>query len=515
MDSPFDGVPVGDDPLLIVADGVVTLDPENPVARAILIQRRRILRVGQDPEAMMGEATRRIDLDGVTLQPAFVNAHTHLTELGLLLESLDVGVATSAQDCLAAIRAGIGVTPDPIIWGVGWDETNWPDQAIPTAEELERAGSGRPVILTRSDGHCVLVDARSLQAIPLARARGVERDASGAPTGLLRQEAAHVARRWFAALLPATTLQRARRAAARELASAGVASAHEMGGPHGMGAEDFDAWLEGRWPVEVVGYWGDVDLDFVTQRGLRRTGGSLLLDGTIGAHSAALHESYVDRAGAGQLYRDTAELTEYVEVATARGTQVGLHAIGDRAVDQAITVFRTVAETVGPQQLRASHHRLQYAVLIDDDAALALAELGIVVTAQPATDLDLGQTGGGYEQRLGPTRARAANPLGLLDRAGVRMAFGADDVEAFDPWTWVSAATSHHPESRMTPERALWAATVGGRAAARQSSVGALRAGNRADLAGFEAQGSGPGKCVMTMVAGTVVHGAGLLDAPP
>ncbi|MEE8603679.1 amidohydrolase [Euzebya tangerina] len=513
MQSPFDGVPVGDDPLLIVADRIITMDPARPAARAVLVQRRRLTWLGDDPNEVADEARWRVELPGVTLQPAFVNAHTHLTGLGLILDSLDVGVATSLEDCLAAIRVSIDVTTDPVIWGAGWDETAWPDQRLPSAEELKAAGQGRPVILTRSDGHCVLVDAESLRALPLARSRGVERDATGQPTGLLRQEAAHVARRWFGALLPEATLHRARRAAARELAAAGVASAHEMGGPHRMGADDFDAWLDGQWAIEVVPYWGDTDLDFAAARGLRQAGGSLLLDGTIGAHSAALESPYADRPGSGQLYRDTAELIEFVQNATRRGMQVGLHAIGDRAVHQAIRVFMAAAEDAGPEQLRNSRHRLEYAALVDEGDVAVLAELGIVVTAQPVSDLGLGRSGGSYERRLGAGRARAANPLGLLSRAGVQMAFGADDIGAFDPWAWVRAAGAHHePDSRMTWDQALQAATIGGRAAARQGSVGALRPGNRADLAAFEAQGEGPGKCVLTMVAGTVVHGAALLD---
>lgn len=499
--------------MLLVGARVLTLDERYPEARAVLAKRRRIAWVGDDPSDVVPPNCRVIDLTGALLIPAFVNAHTHLTKLGLLWGALDVGVARSVEDCLAAVRATVDVTPEPVVWGAGWDETHWPEHRPPTADELTVAAADRPVILSRSDGHCVVVDRTSLSALPLARARGVERDAEGVPTGVLRQEAAQVAQRWFSAQLSDFTLERARRLATRELAAAGVASAHEMGGPHRMGPADFDTWLEGDWPVEIIGYWGDMDLEFVAERGLRRIGGSLLLDGTIGSHSAALAGSYADRAGSGQLYRDTAELREFVTQATLKGVQVALHATGDRAVAQAIEVFESLAAAVGPHQVRRSRPRLEYAALVGAEAARRLAGLGVVVTAQPATEQNLGVEGGTYDQRLGIDRARDASPLGTLAAAGVPLAFGGDDANALVPWTSVrAAATTTQAGSAMELTDALNAATVGGRIAARQPTVGTIKAGHRADLAAYEGTLCEPGRCVLTTVAGTIVHGADLLE---
>ncbi|CAN5785349.1 amidohydrolase [soil metagenome] len=512
MAGRISGAFAGDEPFLLVGGTVLTLDDSAPRARAVLIKRRRIAWVGDDPAQVAAEHCRVIDVTGATVMPAFVNAHTHLTRLGLLLSALDLGVAGSVEDCLAALRATVGVTPEPIIWGVGWDETRWPERRPPTADELTQATSGRPVMLSRSDGHCVVVDRTSVAALPLARARGVDRGSDGRPTGLLRQEAAQVAQSWFSAQLAGPTIENARRLAARELAAAGVASAHEMGGPHRMGPADFDAWIEGEWPIEVIGYWGDMDLEFVESRGLRRVGGSLLLDGTIGSHSAALATSYADRAGSGQLYLDTTELREFAIQATRKGIQIALHATGDRAVEQAIKVFEGMATVVGPEQVLRSRPRLEYAALMEEDAVHRLASLGVVVTAQPTNEQQLGMSGGAYDQRLGADRARTANPLGALSRAGVRLAFGCDDGGSLLPWSAIEAAThDHHEAGSMDRMAALKAATIGGRAAARQPTVGAIRTGHRADLAVFEGGPEAPGRCVMTTVAGTIVHGANLL----
>lgn len=504
----------GDEPLLLVGE-VLTLDEGRPTARAVLVRRRRIAWVGDDIDAVDTRGARRVDLDGATIMPAFVNAHTHLTRLGLTLEAMDLSLSESLADCLAAVHAIATVTPHRVIWAAGWDETRWPENRPPSADDLDVAGDGRPVMLSRADGHCVVVDRTSLSALPIARARGVERGPDGRPTGLLRQEAAQVAQRWFTGEMPDSVLAEARDAAAGHLAQLGVASAHEMGGPHRMGPADFDAWRTGSWPIEVIPYWGDVDLEFAVERGLRRVGGSLLLDGTIGSHSAALIDPYIDRAGSGQLYRDTLELTEFAVQASHRGIQIALHAIGDRAVEQAITVYEAVAAEVGVAQVRRLAHRVEYAALIRPDQMRRLAALGLVVVTQPATDLELGQEGRSYEQRLGVGRARQANPLGDMVDHGIPIAFGSDGVNDLDPWRSVDmACASRDGVPALTWDQSIHAATVGGRLAAHQANVGVLRAGQRADLAAFEdITQPGSRRCVMTMVAGRPVHLAGSVDA--
>ena len=89
-------------------------------------------------------------------------------------------------------------------------------------------------------------------------------------------------------------LARAREAVVRHAVGHGIASVHEMNGPDQMGRQDFDAWVGGAWPIDVVGYWGGFDLTFAAERDLRQVGGDLLLDGSLGSHTAALGQPYAD-----------------------------------------------------------------------------------------------------------------------------------------------------------------------------------------------------------------------------
>ncbi len=494
---------------LLVADRVRTLAPGKPEAHAVLVVDDRIAWVGSDPDDAPRRGAQRIDLPGTLLQPAFVDSHAHLTATGLALGGVDLSVCESAADCLTAVQAIAEITPGRVIWGSGWDDLTYPEGRPPTGDELAKASGGRPVLLARADGHSALVDRFSLETAPLERAEGVERDAEGHPTGLLRREAVHVARRWFCGELSDTELNEAREAVVRHAVSMGIASIHEMNGPDQMGARDFDAWLEGDWPIEVVGYWGAADLDFAAERGLRQIGGALLLDGTLGSHTAALEEDYADAPHPGHLYESDHDLVRFLEEATRRRFQVGLHCIGDRAVRQAVEVLEAVAGTLGLRAVRAARHRLEHCALAPPQLIPRLARLGVVATVQPAFDTMWGRRGGLYHRRLGRPRAERMNPLGPLADAGVTLAFGSDVASSmFDPWATVSAAVAHHrPAFRVGVLTALQAATIGGRKAARQHRVGPIAPGQRADMAAFSLEDDQPERCVATMVRGRVVHG--------
>jgi predicted amidohydrolase YtcJ len=495
-------------PLLLVADRVRTLAPAQPAARAVLVANGRIQWVGDHPDDAPCKRVQRVDLDGALLQPAFVDAHAHLTETGLALGGVDLTMCRSVADCVAAVQAIAEITPDQVIWGSGWDDLSYPEGRPPTGDELAKAANGRPVFLTRADGHSAIIDRISLEAAPLERAAGVERDVSGHPTGLLRKEAVHVARRWFFAELSEPQLTQARHAVARHAASLGIASVHEMNGPDQMGARDFDAWLEGDWPIEIIGYWGAGDLDFAAARGLRQVGGAFHLDGTLGSHTAALEEDYADAPGAGRLYESDADITAFLTRATRRRFQVGLHCIGDRAVRQAVEVLETVARRLSLRAVRAARHRLEYCSLVPPPLIPRLATLGVVASVQPTFDAMWGRRGGLYQRRLGSRRAERMNPLGPLADAGVTLAFGSAPSSTLDPWATVSAALSHHrPAFRIGLRTALHAATIGGRKAARQHRVGPIAVGQRADLAAFMVEDGRPERCVLTMVRGRVVYG--------
>ncbi len=506
---------------LLVADRVVTLGHGRYHARAVLVRGKRVVWVGDDPQASPSYA-RRIDLDGCVLTPSFVDAHVHLTPTGITMTGLDLTGVTSGAELLRALRTYADQHTGRVIWGHGYDPYDFPDE-LPAPRELSEAALGRAVYLSRADGHSAIVDRSTLAAAPLARANGIERDADGHPTGVIKRDANHIVRRWSVGAMSAQELATARAAVTQQAARLGITSVHEMGGPDVMGAEDFDAWRTGRWPVEVVPYWGDLELGFVVERDLRQIGGDLLLDGTLGSHTAALSSPYHDRPEeSGHLEYDDDTLTDLFREATHAGMQVGVHAVGDAAVRQAVRCWRTVQSQL-PDYLagaiRRLKHRIEHAEVLAPDLLDEVADLGLIVSAQPDFEATWGGSEGMYGDRLGPERATWTNAYRALADRGVALAFGSDNnVSPMDPWRTVFAAERHHdPDRGVTRLEAVSASTLGGRNAARQErSVGVVRAGMLADFAvwegdPFEAEDPRGSRCVLTVFHGRVTHGEAAL----
>ena len=502
---------------LLVADRVVTLGHARTDARAVLVRGSRVVWVGDDPEDAPPYRDR-LDLDGCVIGPGFVDAHVHLTPTGLSETGLDLTSVTSGEELLRAVRTFAGQHTGRVIWGHGFDPHRFPDE-LPSPEELARCAGGRAVYLSRVDGHASLVDAGTLASAPLSRAQGVERDADGHVVGLLRREANHLVRRWAVGAMDDEELANARRHAVRLAASLGIASVHEMGGPDIMGHADFDAWASGQWPVEVIPYWGGLDLEVPRSYGLRHAGGDLLLDGSLGSRTAALCEPYHDRPEtSGHLELDDDTLSDWLEEATRVGMQVGVHAIGDAALRQFVRCLTEAAGRLpdgGRDALRKLRHRIEHAELVPPDVLDALPELGVVASVQPAFEQRWGGDGEMYQTRLGPERARRMNPYRAFADRGVGVAFGSDaNVTPMDPWGAVYAAENRRePRHAVSRLEAISMQTLGGRSAARQDRrVGVVRAGQGADLAAFEgdpyeADDPRGARCVLTVVQGRVAHG--------
>lgn len=502
--------------MLLVADRVVTLGHGRYRARAVLVRGKRVVWVGDEADGAPPHALR-VDLSGCVLGPAFVDAHVHLTPTGITLTGLDLSRARSGSEMLRLIETYAAQHTGRVIWGHGYDPHGFPDE-LPTPEDIKQIAGGRAVYLSRVDGHSALVDRRTLASAPLARARGVDRDANGEPTGIVRREANHIIRRWSVGAMTQDELDRARRAVTAHAAARGIASVHEMGGPDIMGVEDFDAWCYERWPVEVVPYWGGLDLGFVVERDLKQIGGDLFLDGSLGSHTAALSEPYDDDRGSGDLEFDDDTLVELFLEATHAGIQVGVHAIGDEAIRQAVRAWERVAEQL-PDYLgdavRRLHHRIEHAELVPPDLLDEIAMLGLVVSSQPAFDARWGGPDGMYQARLGSERASTISPLRALADRGVPLALGSDaNVTPMDPWGTVYAAQHRYVDDHsITRLEAVSAHTLGGRTAARQDRhVGVVRAGMRADLAAFQGDPYNEddprgAECVLTMHRGRLTYG--------
>ncbi|MFK0103067.1 amidohydrolase [Streptomyces sp. NPDC091040] len=465
--------------------------PADPFATAMVVERGHVAWVGSEgaADAFASGVDEVIDLDGALVTPAFTDAHVHTTSTGLALTGLDLSGARTLGDALARVRAHVTAHPaDRVVLGHGWDATRWPEQRPPSRTELDEAAAGRPVYLPRVDVHSAVVSTALLDLVP-----GVTTMPGYDPEGPLTAAAHHAVR--AAAHDAVTPAQRAeaQRAALRHAASLGIGSLHECGGPDISDEDDFTGLLKvaAEQPgPRVFGYWAQEVADEKDARRIRELGavgaaGDLFVDGSLGSHTACLHEPYADAPHTGTAHLDAARIAAHVAACTEAGLQAGFHAIGDAALSSVVEGVRAAAEKVGPARVRAARHRVEHAEMLTPETVAAFAELGLTASVQPAFDAAWGGEEGMYAQRLGAGRAATLNPYAALLRAGVPLAFGSDSpVTPLDPWGTVRAAAFHRTlEHRVSVRAAFTAHTRGGWRALGRDDAGTLVPGAPADYA--------------------------------
>ncbi len=461
--------------------------PADPFATAFLTEGDTIAWVGSDQAADALTADRVVELDDAWVAPAFVDAHVHATSTGLALTGLDLTDAPSLAAALSRVEQAARTARGGVVLGTGWDDTRWPERRPPTAAELDRASYGGVVYLARTDVHSAVASSALLAAAPQAR-----QEQGFLPDGLVRQAAHHVVRRAAYAAISPTQRRAAQEATLQRAAELGVACVHECGGPDIGGEDDFRALLALAHPVEVIGYWGELDgVERARDLGARGAAGDLFVDGALGSHTAGLHAAYADHDSTGFLYVTPDEVSRHVAACTRAELQAGFHAIGDAALDAVLDGVARAVDDVGLPTVRALRHRIEHAELLRADQIATMATYGLVASVQPAFDARWGGEAGMYAERLGTERAVAMNPFAALAAQGVALALGSDaPVTPLDPWGTVRAAVQHRTSgSGLSARAAFTAHTRGGWRAAGDDVGGALVPGAPATFAVWQVDG--------------------------
>jgi len=469
---------------------------------------------------------RVVHLDGALLLPAFVDGHVHATDTGLVLTGLDLSTVRSKSELLDAIASRTKTLRGRPILGHGWDETTWADRTLPTATELDRASYGSLVYLSRVDVHSALASG----ALMASTSRLEQVDGYDA-AGWLRRQAHHAVREAALGFLTGGQRADAQRHMLRTAASLGIAAVHEMNGPQIGGIDDVRSLLavaaESGVP-EVVVYWGQVaasgGIDTLRELGAHGAGGDLFVDGAVGSRTACLRSPYSDSDTHGALYLHADAIADHLLRCSEAGVQAGFHVIGDAAMDAVVQGLRGAADTVGVDRVRALHHRLEHAEMVDADQVAVLADLGVIASVQPAFDTAWGGEHAMYVDRLGSDRGVALNPFAALLAAGVPLVLGSDSpVTPLDPWAGVRGAVHHRTAAHAIDITAAFDAhTRAAHAAVGDHVSGNLVVGAPATYAVWAADCDSSGwpdlttgttpTCLRTTVRGTTVHDSGVLE---
>ncbi|MDQ3877642.1 MAG: amidohydrolase [Actinomycetota bacterium] len=468
-------------------NGAIRTNREEGTADWVLVEGDTLRAVGRGSDTPA--ADRSVDLEGGALVPGFCDAHVHLPATGLYAAGMDFRGEKNADVILRAYQER-SADPGALLFGGNFED---PLDRPLTRVDLDSVVGERPALLARADLHSCIVSTALLNQLALSDQPGIDRGDGGEPTGYLREQAASTAWRWFESNLPKQVQIDAIRAAARLAYSKGVTSVHEMFVVEWRGWDSFDVFREATEPLalNVVVYLGTDDVDRVVALGFDHIGGDYFLDGAFGSHTAWMSEPFLSAPPPGTpetgiSYRSDDQLFGFFSAAQRAGLQVGVHAIGDAAIEQAISTWERVAGEVGVREVMARGHRIEHFECAWDDHIERAEALGLTASVQPAFDAFWGGENGMYAQRLGWDRASKMNRFGSMDSAGLRMGAGSDStVTPLDPFVQMRALRLHHvSDERLSAERALSMATIGAHGLAGDDRHrGELLAGSLADLA--------------------------------
>jgi predicted amidohydrolase YtcJ len=475
-------------PLVLLNGDIHTMDESNPVAQAILLESGRVRKVGRNEEFSNTGSAERLDLEGMTVFPGFIDSHVHLLSYGLSLDEVDLTEARSIADVLGMLREER--PRGAVVRASQLDPDSLAEKRYPRRSELDSVFGKVPAFIKRRDEHSSVVNTAALELLSLSpETPGICTDPStGEPSGVLKMQANQFALETFHGMIEPEEMKEAYARAARAALEYGVTSIHSLiGSDENPARRDCEILLEimDELPARVIPYYQTKDVEKVLELGLERIGGCILIDGSIGSRTAAFESEYADDPGnRGCLYIGEDELLSFFESAEENGLQIAVHAIGDRAVERALSSYEKLMAKYG---IRDHRHRIEHAEYVTEGQFERIADSGICLGMQPAFEGFWGGDGRMYDRRLGRERAGKLNALARAVSYGIRVAGGSDaPITPPDPIYGIYCAVNHpSEESRVTlPEAVKMFTSNGALVAHKEGEIGSLRAGCCADLVG-------------------------------
>ncbi len=481
--------------LAVVNGKIFTAAGHKPEVRSVAARNGRIMAIGTIEEIgnSIGPETKVIDAAGNLVVPGFIDAHCHFSYGGKSLAMLDLERALSVDylrkklaERIRALPEGAPVFcfasfPNPGLYGgLGW----------PSKEILDGVSPRNPVVIQRRGGHAVWVNSFALDLSGItaesATPEGgeiVKDSETGEPTGILKEAAANLLK-----VLEVSDSKADIERALKHAAALGLTGIHT-----GSNLGEIDVYreleAEGKLTLRVYAWLPIEGLEEYLRLGIKQGQGDEMvkvgflkafIDGTIGVRSALMFEPFTEEPGnTGLAQYQEEDFYELVEKAHRHGFQVGVHAIGDKAVHWTLNAFEKAQKRHGKKGLR---HRVEHnTVNIIEDTG-RFDPLGVVASMQPnITGTEL------YRRtRLGEERARRVDMWKTLLGKGAVLAWGTDwPVSPLNPmFNLYQLVTRSYLEERLTMIEALKFYTWGPAYASHEEMIkGTLEVGKLADMA--------------------------------
>lgn len=470
---------------MIFEGNILTVDKEDRVCRYLVTKEDRITYVGDElPERYKGQ--KIVHLGKKALLPAFVDSHQHFASFSTFYAGLNVMDAESNEEIQSMVldfvqRSGNKKT----LIAFGASPYSVKERKLVSREELDAVCPDKEIMVVKYDGHACIVNSKLLQKIQkqVENLRGYHPD-----TGEMNQEAFFKVSDYITNSLSLIDLIKNMQNALDFEAGQGIGMIHTVSG---VGfTSNLDITLEQTFAKSLHNgfqlrvFPQSMDVKVATSRHLPRIGGcfACALDGCFGSHDAALNEPYTDYGGSGVLYCSDEKVADFCKVANRAGLQIEMHAIGDKAFDQATRAIKAALDDYP----RTDHrHGIIHDCLPTEEGIKICKDYGILMPVQSAF-ISWKQEPDEYLKKImGAERCARLNPLRTFCDNGIVLSAGSDaPCTTPDPISWIDRAVNHeNPSEALTVQEAVRMCTYNGYYTTfDEKERGSLETGKIADM---------------------------------
>ena len=463
---------------------ILTVDAQDSVKKYLVEDAGKIVFTGDElPEQYAGAEI--VDLGTKALIPSFVDTHQHFASFAIFNSGLNVMEAESNQEIAAAVadfykKSGSAKT----LIAFGASPYSVKERRLISREELDKVCPDKEIMVVKYDGHACIVNSKLLRKVDkqVRSLRGYHPD-----TGEMNQEAFFKVSDYITGSLSIVDLFSNMQKAADWEAAQGIGEVHTVSGVGFIANLDitteklFAKSLRNGFQLRV--FPQSLDIKVATSRKLPRIGGCFqcALDGCYGSMDAAMNEPYMDGTS-GVLYYTDEKVTDFCKKANRAGLQIEMHAIGDKAFDQATRCLKAALDDFP----RSDHrHGIIHDCLPTPEGIKICADYHIAMPVQSAF-INWKQEPDEYlESIMGKERTAALNPIKTFVDNGIVVGLGSDaPCTSPNPIVWIDRCVNNPNKSqRVSIQQALRMATWNGYYIAfDEKERGSLEPGKIADM---------------------------------
>jgi predicted amidohydrolase YtcJ len=486
--------------LLVYNATVYTVDSSFSKAEAFVVNDGKIVEVGNANDLKKKyDPTDQLDAGGKFIYPGFIDAHAHFVSYGLGLQEADLVGTTSWEDVLEKLKIFAAENKEGWIVGNGWDQNDWTIKEFPTNEKLNDLFPGRPVILSRVDGHAAIANDKALELAGVKAGDTLEGGTvevrNGKLTGILIDNATSL----VSSKVPAPTpviLKDALMDAQKNCFAAGLTTIDDCGLSYkaALFMDSLQKNNELKMRMFVMLSDAKENYDFLFKRGKIKTDRlnvrafKVYADGALGSRGACLLEPYSDKPGwNGFLLSSQKHFDSVANIIYSHGFQMCTHAIGDSGNRVMLNIYAKYLK--GKNDLR---WRIEHSQVINKNDFHLFGDYNIIPSVQPThATSDMYWAG----DRLGKERVKGAYANEDLLQQNGWIPLGTDfPVEDISPLKTFYAAVFRQDakgfpdggfqiENALSPENALRGMTIwAAKSNFEENEKGSLEKGKFADF---------------------------------